>query len=418
MLARYTAIPVYGRVTVTFQYVPLIAASLVLGPTYAFLLGAGAMALTPGRKQFRWQPYIFDVGQAALITGTLALAAPPIRSALSSWLPQQLALAPLGLALGGLCYLLNASLLIAGKSLHEGANPLAIWRERISWFLPYTLAFGLLGTFMAWASQVFGSIGIIVFAIPAFMIHLVTKQYVDRTKEHVAALHEAHDRLTEMNHDLHASVEAVERSYSETLSAFSGMLDARDSETEGHSQRVVAYALAIGHALGLESRELAALKVGALLHDIGKVGIADAILHKPGKLSAIEWEEMRRHPEIGYQLTSRIPFLDTASPVVRHHHERWDGTGYPARLRGEDIPLAARIFAIADSYDALVSDRPYRPGRTHQDAIEEISRCAGTQFDPHIVEIFLQLNASNAWTEEVSRHSEVSNLPVRQLIAR
>jgi diguanylate cyclase (GGDEF)-like protein len=418
MLARYTAIPVYGRVTVTFQFVSLIAASLLLGPTYAFLLGAAAMALTPGWKQFRLQPYIFDVGQAALITGTLALATPPIRGAFSTWLPEQVALAPLGLALGGLCYLLNAGLLIAGKSLHEGANPLAIWRERISWFLPYTLAFGLLGTFMAWSAQGFGALGIIIFAIPAFMIHLVTKQYVDRTKEHVAALHEAHDRLAALNQELNTSVEAVERSYSETLSAFSGMLDARDSETEGHSQRVVAYALAIGQALGLGSRELAALKVGALLHDIGKVGIADAILHKPGKLSEQEWNEMRRHPEIGHQLTSRIPFLDAASPVVRYHHERWDGTGYPDSLRGEDIPLAARIFAIADAYDALVSDRPYRHGRSHLEAVEEIRRCAGSQFDPHIVDVFLQLTSSGTWSEEVARQSEQRNLPVRQLIAR
>jgi HD-GYP domain-containing protein (c-di-GMP phosphodiesterase class II) len=354
----------------------------------------------------------------SLTTGVLTLVAAPLGHIMPSWLPAQLALVLQGLVLGGLCYILNAFLLAIVMSLHEGANPLAIWRERMGWFLPYTLAFGVLGVYMAWAGLSFGPAGILVFGIPAFMTNLVTKQYVDRTKEHVAALHEAHDRLVGLNRDLQASVEAVERSYSATLSAFSGMLDARDSETEGHSQRVVAYALAIGQALQLGPQDLAALEVGALLHDIGKVGISDAILRKPGKLDPHEWAEMRRHPEIGFQLTSRIPFLDAASPLVRHHHERWDGRGYPDGLHGEDIPLAARIFAVADTYDALVSDRPYRPGCSHEEAIEEIQRSAGTQFDPQIVAVFLQVAVSDGWVDQALHHSAGSTISVSQLAAR
>jgi HD-GYP domain-containing protein (c-di-GMP phosphodiesterase class II) len=418
VIARNSRIPLYGRGAISFQFVPVIAASLLFGPTYAFLLGAGAVALVFWGKGFRWQGYAFDTGQFALISGTLALAAPLVQGVAPSWLPSQVALIPQGLLLGGLCYLLNASLLIAVMSLHEGANPLAIWRERIGWFLPYALAFGLLAVFMAWAGHAFGPLGIVIFAIPAFMLHLVTKQYVDRTKEHVTALHEAHDRLAAMNRDLLASVEAVEHSYSATLSAFSGMLDARDSETEGHSQRVVAYAVAIGRALGLGPRDLAVLEIGALLHDIGKVGIPDAILRKPGKLDTLEWEEMKRHPEIGYQLTSRIPFLDAASPLVRHHHERWDGGGYPTGLRGEDIPLAARIFAVADSYDALVSNRPYRPGRTHAQALEEIRRYAGTQFDPQVVATFLEVTTGADWAAQAVQSNVGSTIPVSQLTAR
>jgi diguanylate cyclase (GGDEF)-like protein len=418
VVARNSRILLYGRGSISFQFVPLIAASILFGPTYAFLLGAGAGAIVLSAKTFRWQAYAFDIAQFALITGALALCEPVIASLVPDQLSFHLELILNGLSLGALCYVLNATILITVMSLHEGANPFSILRERFGWFLPYTLAFGLLAVFVAWAGREFGPMGIVVFAIPAFMLHLVTKQYVDRTKENVTALREAHDRLAAMNRQLQASVEAVEHSYSATLSAFSGMLDARDSETEGHSQRVVAYALAIGRALGLGSRDLAALEVGALLHDIGKVGVPDAILRKPGKLDPLEWEEMKRHPEIGYQLTSRIPFLDAASPLVRHHHERWDGDGYPAGLRGEDIPLAARIFAVADAYDALVSDRPYRPGRSHAQALEEIRRYAGTQFDPQIVTTFLQITTCTDWAVQAIQSNAGNTIPVSQLTAR
>jgi diguanylate cyclase (GGDEF)-like protein len=416
IVALNSRIPLYGRGgSISFLFVPLIAASILFGPTYAFILGATTAAAKLRTKNSRWQGYLFDIGLFALIAGVLALCGPGLARLLPDQVPIYLLFVIQGLLLGALCYVLNACLLIAVMSLHEGANPLTLWQERIGWFLPYSLAFGLLAVFVAWAGRDFGPMGIAIFSIPAVMLHLVTKQYVDRTKEHVTALREAHDRLTAMNDELQASVEAVERSYSATLSAFSGMLDARDSETEGHSQRVVAYAVTIGRALGLGPRDLAALEVGALLHDIGKVGVPDAILRKPGKLDALEWEEMKRHPEIGYQLTSRIPFLDAASPLVRHHHERWDGTGYPTGLRGEDIPLAARIFAVADAYDALVSDRPYRLGRSHAQALEEIRRYAGTQFDPHIVATFLEVTTSADWAAQAIQSNAGSTIPVSQL---
>jgi putative nucleotidyltransferase with HDIG domain len=327
----------------------------------------------------------------------MALVAPMLGTLLPT--PALAHLTVYGLLLGGATYVLNIGLLVGAMALDEGTNPIAVWRERFDWLAPHTLVLGILAAFMTLAYARMGATGLVIFSVPAFMMRFVVKQFVDRTKEHVAALREAHTRLAATNQQLSASVEELERSYNATLMAFSGMLDARDSETEGHSQRVVALALALGRTIGLGPQDLAALEVGALLHDIGKVGVSDAILRKPGPLSDLEWAEMRKHPEIGHRLTEEIPFLQPASPVVRHHHERWDGSGYPDRLRGEDIPLLARIFSVVDAFDAIVSDRPYRRGQSPGRAVAEIRRGAGTQFDPLVVEALVSLAGREGWLD-------------------
>lgn len=187
-------------------------------------------------------------------------------------------------------------------------------------------------------------------------------------------------------------------SYDLTLEALVTALDARECETGNHSQRVVQGTLAIADGLGVtgETREIVAR--GALLHDIGKIGVRDGVLLKPGPLDAEEWQEMRAHPEIGARILSGIEFLKPAAEIVLAHQERWDGTGYPRGLKGEEIPLGARIFAVADTLDAITSDRPYRKGRSVQVARAEIGRFAGTQFDPKVVEVFLSLPAET-WEE-------------------
>jgi len=176
-----------------------------------------------------------------------------------------------------------------------------------------------------------------------------------------------------------------------TLDALAAALDARDKETEGHSRRVVAYTLAIARRMNLSQQELDTIRRGALLHDIGKIGVPDAILLKAGPLTEEERTVMRRHPEWGQRILSGIPFLEAAAEIVCTHQERWDGGGYPRQLKGEAIPLGARVFAVADTYDAITSDRPYRAGRSYAIARAEIEAGSGTQFDPRAVEIFLQI---------------------------
>ncbi len=184
--------------------------------------------------------------------------------------------------------------------------------------------------------------------------------------------------------------------YDHTLDALVAALDARDKETKGHSRRVVAYALALARQMSLSDAELETLQRGALLHDIGKIGVPDGILLKPGALTSDEWAVMRRHPEWGACILAPIPFLQGAVSIVCSHQERWDGAGYPAKLAGEAIPVGARIFAVADTFDAITSDRPYRRARPYAAARAEIERCAGTQFDPAVVRAFLRIPEA-AW---------------------
>ena len=190
---------------------------------------------------------------------------------------------------------------------------------------------------------------------------------------------------------LRSTMQDLERSYDITLEAMGDALDLRDAETEGHSKRVTAYTIALAQAMGLESEELRTIARGAFLHDIGKIATPDSILLKPGKLSGEEMEIMKLHCERGYEMVRKIPFLRDAAEIVYAHQERYDGTGYPRNLKGEEIPLGARIFAIADSLDAMTSDRPYRKGTTFSEATREILGCAGKQFDPQIVDLFLSM---------------------------
>jgi len=185
---------------------------------------------------------------------------------------------------------------------------------------------------------------------------------------------------------LEAAYAELEITYDRTLTALMSALDARDRETEGHSIRVSRLACLLGEELGLTGNQLKALERGSLLHDIGKIGISDTILHKPGKLTDDEWCLMRIHPDIGARIVEGIPFLQDTLQVIRYHHERWDGTGYPVGLKGSDIPIQARIFSVVDVFDALTSSRSYREKSLPEEAVHYLQDHAGTLFDPSIVE--------------------------------
>lgn len=182
-----------------------------------------------------------------------------------------------------------------------------------------------------------------------------------------------------------------ERTFRGTLQALGLALDARDSETGGHSTRVADLAIAVGREMGLSRSELDRLEKAALLHDVGKIGVPDAILRKPSSLTEDEWAEMRRHPAIGKNIIKGIPFLEDVAEIVYSHHEQFDGSGYPRGLKGNEIPLGARIFSVVDAYDAMTSDRPYRKAGSPVAAVQEIITHSGSQFDSEVVDVFLRV---------------------------
>ena len=233
--------------------------------------------------------------------------------------------------------------------------------------------------------------------------HLVSA--VQRALDHRQALQENYNYQQSLEQMVRArtdmlrqAMEELEHSYDVTLEALGDALDLKDSETEGHSKRVTGYTIALARAMGIAAAEIKVIARGAFLHDIGKMAIPDEILRKPGTLSPEEREVMRDHCMHGYHMLRKIPFLSAAAEIVFSHHEHYDGRGYPSELRGSEIQIGSRIFAVADAFDAITSDRPYRRARNFDAAREEILRCCGTQFDPGVVEAFLKI-PSDLWHE-------------------
>lgn len=212
-----------------------------------------------------------------------------------------------------------------------------------------------------------------------------------------AALQSAQAQLMRYADDLHVAFQAerqrrqeIQRAYLETIRMLAAAVEARDEYTGGHLERVTRYALAIARNLGWTGERLNEAEMGAILHDIGKIGIRDSILRKNGALTSEEWDHMKTHPIIGAQILRGISFLGPIVPYVRHHHERFDGSGYPDRLAGEAIPIGGRLIAVADTFDAMTSTRPYRQALTPDVALGELRTASGSQLDPAVVEAFVQ----------------------------
>jgi putative nucleotidyltransferase with HDIG domain len=228
---------------------------------------------------------------------------------------------------------------------------------------------------------------------------------IARALEHRQALQESHNYQQNLEEVVRArtemlrqAMEDLEHSYDITLEALGDALDLKDSETEGHSKRVTAYTIALARAMGISAAEIKVIARGAFLHDIGKMAIPDEILRKPAALTPEEQEIMREHCTRGFHILRKIPFLSEAAEIVFSHQEHYDGSGYPGGLRGGEIPIGARIFAVADTLDAITSDRPYRRASSFDTARQEILRCSGSQFDPSVVEVFLKI-PNELWHE-------------------
>jgi putative nucleotidyltransferase with HDIG domain len=301
-------------------------------------------------------------------------------------------LIPAAIAVTVVTFVLYLAFTMASLHLRKGQSLASIWSNYI-WLAPHYAALGIVGIALAAAYIGLGYVGILAFCMPALMMRFAQKQYVDKTAESVEQLREKNTALEVANVEIKTVHEELRESYDATLEALVGALDARDQETKGHSIRVAQYMLTIAEALGVKpgSKEWTDMQRGALLHDVGKIGVSDNILLKPGKLTPEEWTDMRRHPEIGFNILRDVSFLRGAAEIVLAHHERWDGGGYPKGLREDEILLGARIFPVVDTFDSMTSDRPYRKALSARNALDEILRCGGSQFDPLVVEAFLDI---------------------------
>ncbi|RME47848.1 MAG: HD-GYP domain-containing protein, partial [Chloroflexi bacterium] len=295
-------------------------------------------------------------------------------------------------------YAIDTGLIAGAIAMSAGLGIMSTWRRQYRWLATHYLVLCILGLFLAAAYTALGAPGVIVFVLPIFMMRYAQKQYVDRTTESVRELKRMNDELVQANSEIVAGSEAIQQlnnelhaMNSELFLTLAKIIDARDPYVHGHAIHVADYAAAIAMELGLPAERIERIRQAALLHDIGKIGISENVLHKPSKLTAEEYEYVKTHVTIGADFLRTCRGLRHLAPFVRHHHEWWNGRGYPDGLKGEEIPIEARILAVCDAVEAMASDRPYHRAMALDEILAELQRCSGTQFDPVIVEAFIKV---------------------------
>jgi len=392
------SILVYSESKVSVSFICLFAIAVLYGPAgIAVAAPICALSLHLPRKVFSLR-FLFNVGGSGLIADVLAAA---VLWALID--PSHVEVSPrvvaAALVAAGVSYGVSSFLVTNVVSLTTKQSPWSVWRESFQWLFPHYMVFGLLGLACALAYRALGVTGLLAFVAPPFMMRFAIKQYVDKTSLHVATLKAKNEQLERANREILAMSMRLKETYDATLEALAAALDARDRDTGGHSSRVSVYTMDMARFLGIRegSAEWIDIERASLLHDVGKIGVPDSILNKPGPLTAEEWQEMRKHPAIGYEMLRDVKFLSAAAEIVYSHHERYDGKGYPKGLKSDEIPLGSRIFAVADAFDAMTSDRPYRRALDWRKAREEIVNNNGVQFDPEVVEAFLK--CLDSWKE-------------------
>ncbi len=321
--------------------------------------------------------------------GTMALSSLAAASVFTIWTGSgdvgRLIVAAIGLLGGSVYFLVNMGLLSFASGVEGHESPWAVFHERFAWLLPHYVVYGFIGAVMGIGYEAVGLYGLAVFAVPLLLMRKTQEAYLKHTQKSAAKLREAADTIQSQNVSLEQANKLLRERSTAAMESLSATVDARDSYTAGHSRRVQQLSLAIGRELGLSQAELDLLGHAALFHDIGKLAIPDAILLKPASLTGEEWALMQRHAEEGARIIDRLGFLQDAVPSIRHHHERFDGTGYPDRIAGEEIPLGARIIHVADALDSMLTTRIYRAARPVNEALSEVKDKAGTQFCPRCV---------------------------------
>jgi diguanylate cyclase (GGDEF)-like protein/putative nucleotidyltransferase with HDIG domain len=367
--------------SISVSAVGSIAGAALFGPRAALAIAITIAAVEWSARRSPFHYVVFNVGTLTLSS----LAAAAVFAGGFSGKFQDVVYVIAGVAAGATYFAVNMSLLSAVVAIEGHERWWGVFRERFAWLTTHYLVYGFIGGVIWVGNENAGLWALAVFAVPLLLMRKTQEAYLRHTQRSAQKLRAAAETIQTQNVSLeHANRLLRERSTA-AMESLSATVDARDAYTAGHSRRVQQLALAIGRELGLSQAELDLLGHAALFHDIGKLAIPDAILLKPASLTAEEWELMQRHADEGARIIDRLGFLNDAVPAIRHHHERFDGTGYPDGLKGEEIPLGARIIHVADALDSMLTTRIYRAARPAADALDELRRAAGTQFCPRCV---------------------------------
>ena len=385
VLLDVVRIDLFEGLNLSAASVPTITLACVFGPIgpIAGEVAIAMVRLARGEPRIKWS---FDLGALGL-AGT---AAAVVFTLMPTATPMQQIFAGIPAALA--YYVVNMTLMSIVIAMNEGRSPFAVFKEGMAWLWAHYVVYGVIGAGLAVSYDHLGPVTVLLFALPVATLWLGQRGYVHRSRASVVELRRNRDDLQHANRRLQRLLDEkrdlvgrMHRSYLSTITSLARTIEAKDPYTGGHVERVAKLTMLLADELGLPETQLRAAEVGATIHDIGKIGVPDSILLKPARLSDEELSIMRRHPETSSYIVGELDVPRIVKEMVRSHHERYDGSGYPDRLSGEEIPLSARILAVADTLDAITSDRPYREARTLAEAIEEIDSLAGRQFCPAVV---------------------------------
>jgi len=384
--------------SISVSAVGALAGAAIAGPKAALPLAVATAAVEWSSRRTPIYQLLFNVG--ALSFASLAAAAVFNLGGSDGF--EKVVTAAAGLVAGGVYFVVNTGLLSGAMALEGHDSWRRLWNERFSWLLPHYVAFGAVGGAIALAYEAIGLYGLAVFVLPLLLMRKTMAAYLGHTEKSTKKLREAAETIRSQNVSLEQANRLLKERSTAAMESLSATVDARDAYTAGHSRRVQQLALAIGRELGLSHAELDLLGQAALFHDIGKLAIPDAVLLKPSTLSSDEWSLMQRHADEGARIIDRLGFLDDAVPAIRHHHERWDGAGYPDGLAGDEIPLGARIIHVADALDSMLTNRIYRAARPAAEALDELRQGGGSQFCPRCVGALERLLERDQGSEQTS----------------
>ena len=402
MIALFTGLALFGELfqvdaadenTMSVSVAVNFAAALV-GGLPALICSSGAIALVHRLKQPRpWAVALYRTGfnwSVHILAGLAPLVM--VQLVHTSLDTSNLGLLLIPAAFASVAYFaVESSLLAVAIGLSTANKPAVIWKENFRWLTGHYLMLCMMGALMSVAYRDMGVLGIAVFVVPAAMMRYALIQYVQRTRDGMQEMKRMNRQLIQANAEVIHASRSIRQMNEELFLTLSKIIDARDPYVSGHATKVTDYSIAVANELAFPPERVEWMRQAALLHDIGKIGIPERILHKPKQLTGDEYEFIKTHAKLGDEFLLTCRGLRRLATFVRHHHEWWDGTGYPDGLRGEQIPLEARVLSVCDAVEAMASDRPYSRSMTLAQIVAEVKRCSGTQFDPQVAAAFVRI---------------------------